>query len=370
MKRPNDKTRKILIVEDNKLDQKAITRTLDKQGLYQYTVANNLKEAREKLREITFEIVLLDYNLPDGKGSELFAELASIPFVMATGAGSEARAVQAYQSGASDYIIKDVDGFYLQLLPSTFEKALKHKELEQLKENFIGTVSHELRTPLTVIGAGISNLKDGIVGPISEKQAEVLEISNRNVKYLGKLIDNLLDISRLQSGRTKIDKKEVDLKHLIHEVIESFQQADKKAGALIEEEIATKLPPLECDPDLIEQVLTNLLSNAIQYAKKSIMVKVEVTKGADGTCADGALSFIQTSVSNDGPGIAPESLSKLFNKFVQLDRENHKNSYKGTGLGLAISKEIIEEHHGKIWVESPGKKGVAFYFTLPILPAG
>jgi len=347
--------KKILIVEDDKLDQKAITKVLDGDGHYQYTLAGTLKEAREKLREATFDLVILDASLPDGMSMELFDELAGTPFIIAAGTGSEEFAVRAYKSGASDYIIKDVDRFYLKLIPSTIEKALKQKELAQLKESFVSTVSHEMRTPLTVMSFGLENLQDGILGPLNAKQAEAIERNIRNTKRLSRLIDNLLDLSRLQSGRTRIERVELDLGHLIHEVIQNFEPDGKEGGALIQEEMAANLPHVECDPDLISQVLTNLLSNAIRYARERIVVKTEVTP-----------KFIRTSVSNDGPSIPPERLGELFGKFVQLDRESRKGSYKGTGLGLAICQDIIERHKGNIGVESDGKNGVEFYFTLPI----
>lgn len=352
---------KILIVEDDKLDQKAITKTLDQHGGYEHTVAGTLKEAREKLKEGTFDLVLLDANLPDGSTMELFPNLVGIPFVITAGAGSEEYAIRAYKAGASDYLIKDINRFYLKLIPSTIEKALKQKELEQLKESFVGMVTHELRTPLVVIEIGLKNLLGDVLGPITEKQAETIEMNIQNAKHLGKLIDDLLDLSRLQSGRAAVERKEVDLKNLIHEVVQSFKPAEKERGALVCEELPEKLPALECDPYLISQVLTNLLSNAIRYVEERIVVKSMAVAGADGNP-----QFIETSVANDGPGIPSENLDKLFEKFVQLDRATRKTPYKGTGLGLAICKEIIERHRGKIWAESPEGKGVAFHFTLPI----
>lgn len=355
MDQPSGSIQKILIVEDNKFDQEAITRVLDQETRYQYILVGTLKEAREKLREATSDLVILDAGLPDGSTAELFDKLVGVPFVITTGAGSEEYAVRAYKAGASDYLIKDVDRSYLKLIPSTIEKALKQKELEQLKENFIGTVSHELRTPLTVIGLGLENLQAGILGPLSEKQAQAIERNMRNAKRLRKLIDDLLDLSRLQSGRTKIERQEVDLRHLIHEVIQNFQTEGKEGIPVIQEEITTNLPPLPCDPDLISQVLTNLLSNAVRYAKEWIVVKAEEIP-----------PLIRTSVRNDGPGIPRDELDKLFEKFVQLDRGTRKTPYKGTGLGLAICKEIIQRHHGKIWAESPGERGVTFHFTLPM----
>lgn len=346
---------KILVVEDDKLDQKAITRALDALSGYQYTVAGTLKEVREKLKKDCFDIVLLDANLPDGSSAELFGELAKVPFVITAGTGSEDYAVAAFKAGASDYLIKDVDRFYLKLLPSTIEKALKQKELEQLKESFVGMVSHELRTPLVVIEVGLKNLLGDEASPLTPQQAQTVETNIQNTKYLGKLIDDLLDLSRLQSGRAEIEKKEVNLRRLVHEVIQGFQSTEKEKSALLCEEVSDKLPHLECDPYLISQVLTNLLSNAIRYAKARVVVKAAI-----------ADRLIQTTVINDGPSIPKENLDKLFEKFVQLDRASRKTPYKGTGLGLAICKEIIEQHHGKIWAESPKEKGVAFHFTLPI----
>lgn len=352
---------RILIVEDDKLDQKAITKVLDQQSDYHYTIASTLIEARAKLKETAFDLVLLDANLPDGSTMELFDDLSGTPFVITAGAGSEDYAIRAYKAGACDYLIKDINRFYLKLIPSTIEKALKQKELEKLKESFVGMVTHELRTPLVVIEIGLKNLLGDALGPLSPKQAETVEMNIQNAKHLGKLIDDLLDLSRLQSGRAEIERREVDLGHLIHEVIEKFQPPAKEGKPLVCTELSDKLPPLECDPYLISQVLTNLLSNAIRYVEDKIVVKSAAIKGADG-----ALQFIETSVANDGPGIPSENLEKLFEKFVQLDRANRKTAYKGTGLGLAICKEIIERHKGKIWAESSKERGVEFHFTLPI----
>lgn len=351
----------ILIVEDDKLDQKAITKALDHHGGYQHTIAGTLKEAREKLKETSFDLVLLDASLPDGSTTELFDELKGIPFVITAGAGSEDYAIRAYKAGASDYLIKDINRFYLKLLPSTIDKALKQNELEKLKESFVGMVTHELRTPLVVIEIGLKNLQGNLLGTLNPKQAETIETNIQNTKHLGRLIDDLLDLSRLQSGRGVIETKEVDLGHLIHDVVQKFQPAEKEGKALVCEVLPDKLPPLECDPYLISQVLTNLLSNAVRYVEERIVVKSKAIKNADGTP-----QFIETSVANDGPGIPNENLGKLFQKFVQLDRETRKTPYKGTGLGLAICKEIIERHNGKIWAESPEGKGVEFHFTLPI----
>lgn len=361
---------KVLHIEDSLVAQGIVQACLEKSGdvPFELVQADRLAEAQKILGKQTFDVVLLDLHLPDKSGKELYdaihRQVPRTPIVILSGNFEEkAAAIQRLKGGAQDFLLKD--NLQEEILVRSLLYAIERKKLEVFKDDFIGTVSHELRTPLTVIGLGLENLQAGILGSLNEKQAEAIERNIRNAKRLGKLIDNLLDLSRLESGQTKLEGKEVDLKHLIHEVIQNFQPAGKEGGASIQEEVAANLPHLECDPDLIAQVLTNLLSNAIRYAQGRIVVKATVIHGDGGTP-----QFIQTSVGNDGPGIPQEKLDELFKKFVQLDRANRKTSYKGTGLGLAISKEIIERHKGKIWVESPEEAGVTFHFTLPIQTDG
>lgn len=247
-----------------------------------------------------------------------------------------------------------------QFVIATVIDITERKKVEGLKEEFLSMASHELRTPLALIGMGTENLLAGIHGELSEKQTEVLGRIQHNVKHLIHLINNFLELSHFQLGRTKIERKQLDLNSLIHDLLQSFR-VGPKGGATIEEKLKPNLPRTEADPGMITEVLTNLLSNAIRYAKKKIEVTTNTIREADGSPC-----FIETSISNDGPGIPHEKANELFKKFAQLDREKRTGDYKGMGLGLAICKEIIEQHQGKIWIESSGEKGVSFHFTLPI----
>lgn len=237
----------------------------------------------------------------------------------------------------------------------------ERKKLENIKDDFIGIVSHELRTPLTVIGLGIENLQAGLGGPVSQKQKEILERNERNVRRLGRLIDNLLDLSRMQSGRVKVRHEALNLNALIEDVLQSFQEEENGKKPMIEKKFISNLPEVQGDPDMISQVLVNLLSNAVRYAQKKIVITTKTINGAGG-----APEFVEAGIANDGPGISRENQSKLFKKFIQLDREKRVGTYRGTGLGLTLCKEIIERHQGKIWVESPKEQGATFCFTLPI----
>ncbi|MBI2083063.1 MAG: PAS domain S-box protein [Deltaproteobacteria bacterium] len=247
-------------------------------------------------------------------------------------------------------------GHFVQII---FRDITERKRLETLKDEFIGQVSHELRTPLNVIELGLSNLQSGLAGPLNEKQAQIIERNSRNAKRLAQLIDDLLDLSRLQSKAVVPRLEKVSLNDLIRETLSNFP---KKEAIAIEEKMEPQLPSLECDPEMIGRVITNLLMNASRYARSKIVVQTEKARFQN----QESPTEILTSVANDGPGIPPDKTEEIFQKFTQLSRNGAENHYKGVGLGLAICKEIMEKHHGKIWAESDGMNGAKFYFTLPL----
>ncbi len=231
----------------------------------------------------------------------------------------------------------------------------ERKRAEQMKDEFISTVSHELRTPLTIIKGAISNLKDGVVGPMNDKQTRVVEISGRNVDRLARIINDLLDLSRLESGKSFLNRRRIEIDHLIKETLQNFQWAAKEKNIDLSSAVEPKLPTFYADPDMIVQVLTNLLNNALRFTRTWVKVQAKLVNGS-----------VQVSVTDDGTGIAPEDMYLLFNKFQQIHRPSGGAGYKGTGLGLAISKEIIDKHQGRIWAESVVGKGATFYFSLPV----
>ena len=232
----------------------------------------------------------------------------------------------------------------------------ERKRLDQLKDDFVSTVSHELRMPLAIIKEAVGNLKDGIAGALTEKQAAVVEIAGNNVNRLQRLISDLLDIARLESGAAKVRFDRVDLVLLIGEVVQNFLATAKKQNLVLKTKMAKKLPPAYADGDMVHQVLNNLVDNAIRYAKKTVVVEVAPVSNAQ----------IRVSVIDDGTGVETAHLETIFNKFHQVNRPKGGAGYKGTGLGLTICKEIIERHGGKIWAEATAKNKTQFHFTLPI----
>ena len=241
--------------------------------------------------------------------------------------------------------------------------------VEKLKDEFISIVSHEMRTPLTIIKGAVSNLKDGIVGDLNEKQIKVLDTTNRNIDRLARIINDLLDLSRLESGKTKIHRRKLELTALIDEIISNFSNAASERNIQIESEIPHGLPAVFADGDMIVQVLTNLIQNALRYAKSKITIrgyKENLRPDIAGKADKNYQEMIKIGVIDDGTGIAKNDLALLFNKFEQINRPEGGSGYKGTGLGLAICKQIITLNHGKIWANSDTGKGAEFYFLLPV----
>lgn len=240
----------------------------------------------------------------------------------------------------------------------------ERKRLEEVKARLVSTVSHELRTPLAIILGCLSNLTDEIAGAMNEDQTELVQIAQKNAERLSRLINNILDLSRLESGQNKIQKESLDIAVMLAEIEKSFIQLTQTKGIRLDLNIEPNLPQVSADADLVSRVFTNLLSNASRYAKELVQISVKLKPAPDKNSR--IKRWAQISVSDDGPGIDSKKIHVIFDKFVQADRSKEGSGYKGTGLGLAISKEIIEQHGGQIWAESSPNQGSTFHFTLPV----
>ncbi len=230
------------------------------------------------------------------------------------------------------------------------------KELDRMKSDFVSNVSHELRTPLTAIKASVDNMLDGITGPLGEKQARYLTRIKSNTDRLARLINDLLDLSRIEAGKIDLKPTHLLLVTLTKEVAESLRPV--AVEKLISLEVASPDIGMTAwaDRDKVIQVLMNLISNAVKFTPQHGKVTLAIQKNGN--------EWVQISVSDTGPGILPKEANKIFAKFYQIAPLG-KEKTKGTGLGLAISKALVEMHGGKIWVESKVGRGSTFCFTLP-----
>jgi len=238
----------------------------------------------------------------------------------------------------------------------------KLKELDQLKDSFLSTVSHELRTPLTSIKSFSEILLS--YDEDKETQKEFLTIINEESNRLTRLINDFLDLSKIEAGRMQWETVELSLDEVIQTALNATQSLTIETNLKVGADIGADLPTILCDKDRLVQVVTNLLSNAIKFTPDggAIQVKAQLQNGnKPGRDSD----MVMVSVSDSGIGIAQKDQRSVFEKFKQVG-DTLSNKPKGTGLGLPICKEIIEHYGGRIWVESEPGKGSTFLFTLPI----
>ncbi len=228
-------------------------------------------------------------------------------------------------------------------------------KLIKVKDEFVSIVSHELRTPLSIIKEGINLTLDEVGGKVTPKQKQFLTISKQNIERLSNLINDLLDISKLEAKKVTLKKSLVDLSGFIRGVAAPFKTIAREKKIILEEELPEKEVSIFIDIDKITQVLNNLISNAMKFTKEGGRITIAVEERPGCT---------QISVRDTGIGISRQNIDKLFNKFVQVGR-TYGPGEKGTGLGLAISKALVGLHGGRIWVESKVDKGSKFNFTIP-----
>ncbi len=236
------------------------------------------------------------------------------------------------------------------------QKVMVLKASAEMKSKFASMVSHELRSPLATIKGALSIVMDGLTGGINEEQRDVLDTAKRNIDRLGRLINNVLDFQKLDSGKMEFDIQANDLGEVVAEVHKSVDVLlSGQKGPDFRVELGEGLPKVRFDRDKLIQVLMNLVSNAIASAETG-----RVTLGVQKEKEE-----VHVRVQDTGPGIRTEDLGRLFQPFEQLDSGRGRKR-GGTGLGLSICKEIILAHHGRIWAESVEGSGATFHVTLPL----
>lgn len=238
----------------------------------------------------------------------------------------------------------------------------ERKQVEKMKDEFVSVVSHELRTPLTSIHGSLGMLTSGLLSTTSEQGKRLLEIATDSTERLVRLINDILDIERIESGKVKMERENCDLRDLINSAINIMQPLADKAGVSLSihnSNSSSNISSIQlwADPDRIIQTLTNLFSNAIKFSEpgSTVYLMTELQKDQ-----------VLVTVQDTGRGIPEDKLESIFERFQQVDSSDSRN-HDGTGLGLAICKSIVQQHGGKIWVESVLGEGSSFYFTLPIL---
>ena len=229
------------------------------------------------------------------------------------------------------------------------------KELDAKKSEFIATLSHEFRTPLTSINMSVDILNQGILGPLNDRQKELIDSTKEDCSRLTKLARELLHLSKLESGKMEFKDEELDVRTLVESSLRPLRLQFQEKHVTLVSEISPTLRPMVADEQQISSVISNLVMNALKYTQSNGLVTIRA-------CEDGGA--LRIDVEDTGQGIAAEHLEKVFDKFVQV-RRSSSTTPGSVGLGLAIAKEIVEAYGGKIWVKSEPGRGSTFSFTLP-----
>ena len=362
----------VLVVDDNEVNRDILSRRLKREG-HTVTEAGDGRQALEAINANSFDLVLLDIMMPEVDGYQVLEQLKGddtqrhVPVIMLSALDEIDSAVRCIGVGAEDYIPKPFNPVLLKArVDACLEKKRLHdqevsyrRQLEEVslaKSLILSTVSHELKTPLTSIISQVYLLlkRRERVGPLNERQEGHMETIQRNSLRLKALIDDLLEISRIESGSLELTIKEFELQQEIEDVIEGMR------GQISERQLSVALDvpsglKIAGDSLRFTQIITNLLSNACKYSPVGSTASITVTEKQGG---------IRVDVSDTGIGMSEFDLSKLFCKFFRADN-SFTREVSGTGLGLFITRHLVEAHGGEIWVESEEGKGTTFSFTLP-----
>jgi len=324
-----------------------------------------LADALRRAHTESYDAILLDLNLPDSAGLPTFTRLhESVPdvaVVVLTGCEDTQMAAEAVRLGAQDYLLKDAEP--AALLHALQYAVRRQRHLSELaaatraelaaKNRFLSHVSHELRTPLAVIHQYASLLVDRVVTDPAEVH-ELLEVVLHDAEHLHRMVDDLLDVSRLQETQVRIVRQPMDLEALVRSCLDDLRVSARRLNVVY-------LPPQEplptvwADRNRVKQVVINVLSNAVKFTPDGGRITMQTRLLRDGVCV---------TITDDGPGVAPENIERIFERFFQ-ESPDVDTGRVGLGLGLFVSRQLMERQNGRLWAESSPGQGCRFHIMLP-----
>ncbi|HVF85770.1 MAG TPA: response regulator [Abditibacteriaceae bacterium] len=368
---------RILIADDDRMQRMLLTRTLTQQG-HSVEAVENGQQVLEMLQKQPFDAVLCDVSMPDMDGFQVLERMMSddvmklIPVVMVSGFSEMAGVVACIEMGAADYLHKPTDPALLRARVDSclakkrwdeqevaFRRELEEKyrqlqELVELRDSLSHMIVHDLRTPLTSFLAGLQTAQ--CLGELSPEQKECLGMSVDGGHILLSMINDLLDISKMESGSLVLECRSIEIPRLCARSLEHVAWLIKDKNLNIVTEFASDLPPLFADEEKLCRTLVNLLGNAIKFTPSDSTIMLGASLQQD---------EVVFNVRDRGEGIPPEAFGRIFEKFGQVETRKAGRSMS-TGLGLTFCKMVVEAHGGRIWVESEIGEGSDFLFAIPM----
>ncbi len=369
----SEKTTHVLLIEDNPGDADLVRlRLVEGKSSVDVNCVNRLSDGLDSLEQKSPSVILLDLNLPDSQGAETFRKVLEkapdVPVVILSGQDDEELAIKALHQGVQDYLVKGA------ISSGSLDRAMRHaverqallrslemsrKQQLEFKNHFLSHVSHELRTPLTCIHQFTTILLDGIAGEVSAEQRDHLKTILKSVNQLGAMVRDLLEASRAESGKIRVEPRCVVIGELIRQAVAMMQPIAQGKQVGLEVGVDTRIPFVYGDPARILEMLINLIDNGIKFTPAGGAVTVQAC------LVQTDPDFVYISVADTGCGISPEARALVFERLYQ-DPNAIDNSRKGLGLGLFITKELVSLHGGRIWVASEPDHGSTFSLTLPL----
>ncbi len=368
----DQQTTQVLLIEDNLGDADLVRlRLVEGKSPVSVNCVHRLADGLASLTAETPAVILLDLNLPDSHGAETFRRVMehapNVPSWCFLG-----RTMRRWPSRLSIRecritCLKETSPastwnapFVMRWKGRGFCVPLKSRQKQQIdfKNQFLSHVSHELRTPLTCIHQYVTLLLDGLAGPVAPEQSDHLKTVLKSVNQLHAMVRDLLEATRAESGKMRVEPRCVALGELIQQTVAMMRPTAEEKRIGLEIAVDQTLPLVHADPDRVLEVLINLVDNAIKFTPPDGAVMVQACRVE----ADPGSVYI--SVSDTGRGINPESKALIFERLYQ-DSDSVDNNRSGLGLGLFICREIVRLHQGRIWVSSEPGQGSTFTFTLP-----
>lgn len=356
----------VIIIDDEESMRDSCSQILLKDGLRADTAEDGYT-GLEKIKELKPAIALIDLKMPGISGFEVLEQIKEIDphliSIVITGYSTVDSAVEAMKRGAYDFLPKPFTPEELRIIINrglerrrlALETEVLRREKKLMEENFITMVSHQLRSPLVAIQQYFEVILGGYTGDVAGKQKEMIQRCQERVEGLLKLINDWLDLTRIDRGEFISNFKPLSLKKIIEKQIELFQPLAQEQGVTLELASEAADASVMGDEQTLEQVFANLISNAIKYNRPQGSVKI---------CLREENGFVVAEVKDTGIGIAKEHLPFIFDQFYRVSRREDQK-WKGTGLGLAIARKIVEAHKGSIQVESEVGVGSTFSVYLP-----
>jgi len=373
---------RVLLVDDNE-DDATITRSLltDVPGTrFEIDWVSSYDAGLKMMQLNRHDVDLLDFRLGKRSGLDLLREVHAqadhAPIIMLTGQGNESLVAEAIRSGATDYIPKGLisSETLARAIAHAVEKAklqknvLDHQmQLEQANqelvrkneeiERFYHVLAHELKTPLTAASEFVGIMLDGIAGPLNHEQREYLQIVEGSCDSLKRNINDLFDISRLETGKLNVSPKPDTLQNFLPQVVATLKPVAQDKGITLQCLIDPTIPEVLMDEQRIRQVLTNLIANAMKFTRKGGTITIKASEDSTNS------KQVMMSVSDTGIGILPDHRNRIFERLYQVSNDDSP-ACAGLGLGLFICQELIKLHGGTISVLSAPGEGSTFFFTL------